>query len=101
MRHSFSATSTVTVDECPTCAGIWFDSGKLQQISAEDDSEESRKRAAQLRFEQIVVAERMDRMRKEIGDALLYDTSRSRVSGSLLLALTSLSHSSAVGSARR
>jgi Zn-finger nucleic acid-binding protein len=86
MRHLFSATSAVTVDECPTCAGIWFDSGKLQQISAEDGSDEARKRAAQLRFEQVVVAERMDLMRKEIGDELPYDTSRSRVAGSLLVA---------------
>lgn len=87
MRHFFSATSAVTVDECPTCAGIWLDSGKLQQIRAEDDSEEARKRAAQLRFEQIVVAERMELMRKEIGGELPYDTSRSRVAASLLVAL--------------
>ena len=86
MRHFFSATSAVTVDECPTCAGIWLDSGKLQQIRAEDDSEEARKRAAQLCFEQIVVGERMDLMRKEIGGELPYDTSRSRVPASLLVA---------------
>src|SRR4051812_44106043 len=86
MRHFFSATSAVTVDECPTCAGIWLDSGKFQQISAEDRSDEARNRAAQLRFEQIVVAERMDLMRAEIGDQLPYDTSRSRVAGSLLVA---------------
>src|SRR3954447_3997002 len=73
MRHLFSATSAVTVDECPTCAGIWFDSGKLQQIRAEDHSEEALKRAAQLRFEQTVIGERMELMRKEMGDELPYD----------------------------
>jgi len=86
MRHLFGASSADTVDECPTCAGIWLDSGKLQQIRAEDDSEEARKRAAQLRFEQIVIGERMELMRKEIGDELPYDTSRSRVAASLLVA---------------
>jgi Zn-finger nucleic acid-binding protein len=86
MRHFFSATRAVTVDECPTCAGIWLDSGKLQRISAEGDSEDARKRAAQFRFEQIVVGERMELMRKELGGGLPYDTSRSRVAASLLVA---------------
>jgi len=86
MRHFFSATSAVAVDECPTCAGIWLNSGKLQQIRAEDHSEEALKRAAQLRFEQTVIGERMELMRKEIGDELPYDMSRSRVAASLLVA---------------
>jgi Zn-finger nucleic acid-binding protein len=86
MRRFFSANRAVTVDECPTCAGIWLDSGELQRIRAEYDSEDARKRAAQLCFEQIVVGDRMELMRKEIGDELPYDTSRSRVAASLLLA---------------
>jgi uncharacterized protein len=86
MRHFFSAKRAVTVDECPTCAGIWLDSGELQWIRAEDESEPARKRAARLSFEQIVVGDRMELMSKEIGDELPYDTSRSRVAVSLLVA---------------
>jgi len=86
MRHFFSAKHAVTVHECPTCAGIWLDSGELQRIRAEDESEDARKRAARLSFEQIVVGDRMELMSKEIGGELPYDTSRSRVAASLLVA---------------
>jgi Zn-finger nucleic acid-binding protein len=34
-RHFFSATRKVEVDQCPSCAGYWLDSGELAQIRAE------------------------------------------------------------------
>jgi len=86
MRRFFSAKRAIAIDECPTCAGIWLDSGELQRIRAEDDSEDTRERAARLSFEQLVVGERMELLSQEIGDELPYDTSRSRVAASLLVA---------------
>jgi Zn-finger nucleic acid-binding protein len=86
MRHFFSPNRAVMLDECPTCAGIWLDSGELQRIRGEDDSKEARKRAAQLRFEEIVAGDRMALMREEIGADLPYDTTRSRLAASLLVA---------------
>jgi len=85
MRHFFSPKRAVTVDECPTCAGIWLDSGELQRIRTEYDSEGARKQAAHLCLEEILVGDRMDLMRKEIDEQLPYDTSRSRVVASLLV----------------
>ena len=32
MRHFFSAKRAVTVDECPTCAGVWLDAGELEMV---------------------------------------------------------------------
>jgi Zn-finger nucleic acid-binding protein len=52
MRHFFSAKRDVTVDECPTCAGIWLDAGKLQRIRSEFESGEARRRAAHVRLEE-------------------------------------------------
>jgi len=85
MRHFFSAKRAFTVYECPTCAGIWLDSGELQRIRTEYGSEGARKQAAQVCLEQILVGDRMDLMRKEIGEELPYDVSRSRVVASLLV----------------
>jgi Zn-finger nucleic acid-binding protein len=86
MRHFFSAKRAVMVDECPTCAGIWLDSGELQQIRTEYGSEGARKQAAQLCLEEILVGDRMNLMRREMNDQLPYDTSRSRMISSLLVA---------------
>jgi Zn-finger nucleic acid-binding protein len=87
MRHFFSAKRDVTVDECPTCAGIWLDAGKLQTIRSEFESGEARRRAAHVRLEEALVDDRMALMRREIQDQLPYDTSRSRMASSLLVAV--------------
>jgi Zn-finger nucleic acid-binding protein len=83
MRHFFSAKRAVTVDECPTCAGIWLDSGELQRIRAEYHSKAARSQAAREDFEEALVGDRMALMRKEIQTP--YDTSRSRIVSSLLV----------------
>jgi len=60
MRHFFSPKRAVTVDECPTCAGIWLDAGELQRIRSEYDSREARRQAAHLRLEEALVVKRPD-----------------------------------------
>jgi uncharacterized protein len=32
LRHYSSASRAVTIDECPTCAGVWLDNGELERI---------------------------------------------------------------------
>jgi TFIIB-like protein len=85
MRHFFSAKRAVTVDECQTCGGIWLDSGELQRIRREYDSEEARRLAARIGFEEILVGDRMALMRKQIDEQLPYDTRRSRMPASILV----------------
>jgi uncharacterized protein len=46
MRRFESVERKVTVDECPTCAGMWLDAGELGAIEAEYASDEDRERAA-------------------------------------------------------
>jgi len=87
MRHFFSAKRAVTVDECATCGGIWLDSGELERIRTEYDSQEARRQAALLGLEEVLVPDRMTLMRKEIEEQLPYDSSRSRVPASLLVLL--------------
>ena len=85
MRHFFSAKRAVTVDECPTCAGTWLDSGELLRIRAEYGSDEARKQAARAGFEEVLVGDRMALVREEIQEQLPYDTSRSRVAATILV----------------
>ncbi|MGE5416184.1 MAG: zf-TFIIB domain-containing protein [Acidobacteriota bacterium] len=42
MRHRFSLTSQVVIDECPKCAGFWLDGGELTQLRSEYASEKDR-----------------------------------------------------------
>ena len=86
MRHFSSAKRAVAVDECPTCAGTWLDGGELEQIRAEYGSGEARRQATQLMMEEILASDRMALMGKQLGEELPYDTSRSRVASSLLVA---------------
>jgi Zn-finger nucleic acid-binding protein len=90
MRHFFSAKRAVTVDECPTCAGMWLDAGELERIRAEYDSAEARRQAARAGFEEALVGDRMALMRTEIEEELPYDTSRSRVLASVVVVLNLL-----------
>lgn len=85
MRHFFSAKRAITVDECPTCGGVWLDSGELERIRAEYDSEGSRRLAARGGFEEILVADRMALFGRQLEEQLPYDTSRSRIAASILV----------------
>ena len=42
MQHFFSPKRSVTIDECPKCAGIWLDAGELSSIRQEFKSEDDR-----------------------------------------------------------
>lgn len=53
MRNFVSVKRKVTIDECPTCAGVWLDAGELQEIRGEFGSEAERKAAASALFEQM------------------------------------------------
>jgi len=85
MRHFFSAKRAVTIDECPTCGGIWLDSGELERIRTEYDSDEARQRAARLGLEEALLPDRMALMRKQLEEQLPYSTGRSRVAASLVV----------------
>ena len=86
MRHFYSAKRAVAVDECPTCAGTWLDGGELEQIRAEFESGGARRQAISALVEEILASDRMALMRKQLGEELPYDTSRSRLISSLLVA---------------
>jgi len=90
MRHFFGPRRAVTVDECPTCAGIWLDAGELERIRTEYDSAEARRQAAGAGFEEVLVGDRMALMRTEIEEQLPYDTSQSRVVASVVVVLNLL-----------
>jgi Zn-finger nucleic acid-binding protein len=85
MRHFFSAKKTVSVDECPTCAGIWLDAGELEQIRSEYESEAARKQAARAGLEETLIDDRMALIREQLDETLPYDTSRSRIAASVLI----------------
>jgi len=86
MRHFYSATRAVAVDECPTCAGTWLDGGELAEIRAEYASGGDRRQAVQLLAEEILANDRMALMRKQLDEELpFYDASRSRIVASLLV----------------
>lgn len=54
MRHFFSAKHAVTIDECPTCAGVWLDPGELRQIRSLYPSEAARLQAAQAYMDEVL-----------------------------------------------
>jgi Zn-finger nucleic acid-binding protein len=53
MRHFSSVNRLVTVDECPSCGGYWFDVGKLAAIRSEFETEEERDWAAAQYFSEL------------------------------------------------
>ena len=53
MRHFYSPSQHVEVDECPQCAGVWLDAGELQSIRERSMSEDQRNEAANKYFSEI------------------------------------------------
>jgi uncharacterized protein len=87
MRHFTSPTQAVAIDECPTCAGIWLDSGELEQIRAEHVSPDERRRAMVKLFEERAIDDRMALITKQLDDSVPYVTWRSRVASGLIAAV--------------
>ena len=98
MRHFYSAKRAVAVDECPTCAGTWLDGGELEQIRNEYDSGGARRQAVHLLAQEILATDRIALARAQLEEELPYDTSRSRIVSSLLVAFYLLLASSFGGS---
>jgi len=86
MRHFSSATRAVAIDECPTCGGLWLDSGELEQIRAEQVSAEDRRTAVVRLFEERRIDDRMARFRAQLRGVMPYATWRSRVPSAALVA---------------
>jgi len=76
MRHYFSPQRAVTIDGCPTCAGIWLDAGELDRIRTEYPSDAARHQAARAPFEAVLVDDRMALINKESEDQLPCGTHR-------------------------
>ncbi len=53
MQHFFSVRRSVTLDECPSCGGIWLDSGELGLIRNQFTSERERRQAAEAYFNDV------------------------------------------------
>jgi Zn-finger nucleic acid-binding protein len=87
MRHFSSAARTVTIDECPTCAGIWLDSGELERIRSEHTSSEDRHRAVVRLFEERVIDDRMALISEQLELRAPFATWRSRVVSGVIVAL--------------
>jgi Zn-finger nucleic acid-binding protein len=98
MRHFSSATRAVAIDECPTCAGIWLDSGELEQIRSEHVSLEDRHRAMVKAFEEGAIDDRMALTSMQLRDSVPYATWKSRVASALVFALYAAVVSSGSGS---
>ena len=85
MRHFFSAKRAVTVDECPTCGGMWLDAGELAQVRAEYTSRAARRQAAIQQGETTLAVDRLALVDEQIQRQLPYDTSRSRITSSVVV----------------
>jgi Zn-finger nucleic acid-binding protein len=84
MRHFSSPTRAVTVDECPTCAGVWLDNGELQRIQSEYASGASERGLSAL-LETTAIDERMKEMSSQIEEDLPFENSRSRIVSALVV----------------
>jgi len=76
MRHFNSFKNEVEVDECPRCAGYWFDQGELAQIRDQFDTEEERRKAAGEMFaelcrNELAEMERLDREKHAKADRIV------------------------------
>jgi Zn-finger nucleic acid-binding protein len=87
VRHFSSATRAVTIDECPTCAGVWLDSGELERIRSERVPAEDRRRAVVRVFEERAIDDRMALIAEQLDMSAPYATWRSRVASSVIAAL--------------
>jgi len=54
MRHFWSVRRSVTIDECPECAGFFLDAGELARIRSEFHTEDERHAAADAYFKEVV-----------------------------------------------
>ena len=52
-RHYFSVRREVEIDACPTCGGVWLDTGELAAIRKEFKTEQERKQAAEAYFTKV------------------------------------------------
>lgn len=87
MRHFSSPTCAVTIDECPTCAGIWLDSGELEQIRSEHVSAEDRRRAVVRVFEERAVDDRIALIAEQLDLPAPFATWRSRAASCVIVAI--------------
>src|SRR5262249_49783207 len=87
MRHFASAKRAVTIDECPTCGGIWLDAGELERIRSEYSGDSARQQDAQAAIEKGLADDRMALARKQMEEQLPYDVTRSRIASSVLVAI--------------
>jgi Zn-finger nucleic acid-binding protein len=62
MRHFFSPSRRVEVDECPNCGGFWLDAGELALIREEHQSDQERQMAVE-QYLARVSAEQLGPMR--------------------------------------
>ena len=85
MRHFSSPSRAVTIDECPTCGGIWLDRGEFERIQSERMSPEARHRAARALFEVGAIDERMALLRKQLPAYLPSDNRWSRIMSSVVV----------------
>lgn len=69
MRHFFSVKKEIEVDECPSCAGVWVDSGELRKIRTQFATEDERDKAA-LEYFADVFGDELQMMREESEERL-------------------------------
>ena len=53
IRHFFSVKKDVEIDTCYTCAGVWLDSGELNNVRNQFTSEEEKRAAASAMFDEL------------------------------------------------
>ena len=54
MRRGHSPKKLVEIDECPACAGLWFDAGELATIRQHFPHEQARRKATEELIEQVM-----------------------------------------------
>lgn len=69
MRYHFSIQRQIEVDECPGCAGVWFDAGELAAVRDQFTTEEERKVAAKKHFGALFDGQLKEMERKSKEDA--------------------------------
>lgn len=52
-RHYFTVRREVEIDDCPSCGGVWLDSGELASIRSQFKTEGERKQAADEYFSKL------------------------------------------------
>jgi Zn-finger nucleic acid-binding protein len=85
MRHFSSASRAVAIDECPTCAGIWLDSGELERIRSEHPSAEDRRRAVVKAFEERAIDDRIALIEKQLDPVFPFAAWRSRMASTAVV----------------